>query len=103
MVPCLAKKVILLFHFDSTPVNRQDIIYSSSLAMHLNRLLNNQFFDHEMGVPGKQHNILQSNLYVLLTPDEIVAQYLLLAIVYIYFMLSIWCLDGNRHTLWKYN
>ena len=56
-----------------------------------------------MGVPGKKHNILQRNLYVLLTSDEMVAQSCLLAIVYISCMLPLWWLAGKTHTLCKYN
>ena len=56
-----------------------------------------------MGSPGKQHNILQRNLYVLLTSDEIVAQSCLLAIVYLSYVLPLQWLDGKTHTLWKYN
>ena len=66
--------VILMFHVKSTYVTRQGIIYSSSLAMHLNYLTNIKFLENIIGVPGKQHNILQRNLYVLLMSDDMVAQ-----------------------------
>ena len=56
-----------------------------------------------MGVPGKQHNILQSNIYILLRSGEMVAQYLLIAIVYLTCMLSLQWFDGKTQTIWKYN
>ena len=94
---------ILLFHVKITHGTRQDIIYSSSLAMYLNCLPNIELIEHAMGFPGKQHNILQSNPYVLLTSDEILSQSCLLAIEYFSFMLPLWWLAGKTHTLWKYN
>ena len=71
--------------------------------MHLNRLPNIEFLEHAMGVLGKQHNILQRKLYILLTSDEMVAQYCLIAIVYLSCMIPRLWLAGKTHTLWKYN
>ena len=94
---------ILLFHVESSHGTRQGIIYSSSLAMHLNCLPNIELLEHAMSVPGKQHKILQTNLYALLTPDEMVAKSHLLAIIYLSCMLPLRWLAGKTHTLWKYN
>ena len=56
-----------------------------------------------MGVPRKKHNILQRNICVLLTLDEMVALSCLFTIVYISCMLPLRWLAGKTHTLWKYN
>ena len=94
---------ILLFHVKSTHGILQDIIYRSSLAINLNRLPNIEFLEHAMCVPGNQHKIIQRNIYVLLTSDEMVAQSFLIAIVYLSSRLPLWWLAGKTHTLWKYN
>jgi hypothetical protein len=44
---------VLLFHVESTHGGRQDIIYSSSLAMFINRGINVEFLDHCLEIPGK--------------------------------------------------
>ena len=88
---------ILLFHVKSTHGTNQNIMYSYSLAIHINHLPSIEFFEHAMSVPGKQHNILQKNLYVLLTSDEMIAQSFLLNIVYLYCMLPLWWLAENTH------
>ena len=93
---------ILLFHVESTHGARQDIMYSSALAIYINRWLNVEFLDKCLSVTGKKNNILQRNLFVLLTSDEIVAQSRLLSIVYVSCMLPLRWLAGKTHELAKY-
>ena len=51
---------------------------------------------------GRQDNILQRNLFVLLTSNEMVAQSRLLGIVYLSCMLPLRWLAGKTHTLAQY-
>ena len=44
---------VLLSHVESTHGGRQDIMYSSSLAMYINRGINVEFLDHCLEIPGK--------------------------------------------------
>jgi len=44
---------VLLFHVESTHGGRQDIMYSSSLAMYINRGINAEFLDHCLKIPGE--------------------------------------------------
>ena len=52
---------------------------------------------------GKQDNILQRNLFVMLTSDEMVAQSRLLGIIHLSCMLPLRWLAGNTHKLKDYN
>lgn len=72
--------------------------------MYLNRLCDLEFLDYSLRLPGKkQHNILQRNLFVLLSSDELIAQTRLLSILYISAMLPLRYLAGRTHKLAAYN
>ena len=94
---------LLLFHVESTHGARQDIVFTSSLAMFMNREVNMEFLDYCLSMPGKDGHILQKNLFVLLSSLEMVAQCRLLAIVYILCMMPLRWLSGNTYKLAKYN
>ena len=102
-------------------------MYSSSLAMYINCGINAEFLDHCLKIPGedamticciayyticsltcalnigKQDNILQRNLFVMLTSDEMVAQSRLLGIIHLSCMLPLRWLAGNTHKLKDHN
>ena len=59
---------ITLYHVENTDGSRQDIIFMSSLAMALNRLVNVKYLHYCMEFAKKDEmNILRQNLYILLT------------------------------------
>ena len=92
---------ILLYHVESTHGTRQDILYTSSLAMFINRKVDIEFLAYCL--EGEHDtNILQRNLYVLLTSNEMVAQGRLLSIIYLSMMLPLRWLAGKTHTLAEY-
>ena len=91
-----------LFAVESTHGGRQDIVLSSSMAMYLNRCIGVAFLNFCLCIPNRQNNILQRNLFVLMTSAEMVAQSRLLAIINISIMLPLRWLAGKTHELHKY-
>lgn len=92
---------VTLFHVANTHGTRQDIIFTSALAMMMNRHVNLAFLNDRL-TPDND-NILQLNLFTLLTSDEMVAQTRLLSIFCLSSMMPLRWLAGKTQDLAEYN
>ena len=94
---------VLLYHVESMHGSRMDVIFSASIAMYMNRAYNVAFLEYCLSLRGeKRYNILQRNLYVELTSDEMVAQCRFYGIFFIAIIMPLRWLAGNTHTLQEY-
>lgn len=74
---------VALYPIATTHGGRQDIIFSTALAMAMNHQYNTPYLDFILKIPKRQDNILRRNLFILLTSKEMLAQCRLLAIMYL--------------------
>ena len=91
----------LLMHVERASGSRQDLFLIGSLAIYWNRQYCVEFLDEQLRVPGKG-NILQENLFVILSSAEMVALSRLCSIIYLSICLPVRWLAGQTHTLQKY-
>ena len=89
----------LLFHVERAGGGRQDLALMASLPIFWNRELCVEFLDERLRVPGNE-NILQKNLFTVLTSSEMVAVTRLLAIMHIAVCMPLRFLTGKTHE-WK--
>ena len=91
----------LLMHVERASGSRQDLFLIGSLAIYWNRQYCVEFLDEQLRVPGKG-NILQENLFVILSSAEMVALSRLCSIIYLSICLPVRWLAGKTHTLQEY-
>ena len=89
----------MLFHVERSGGGRQDLALMASLPIYWNREWCVQFLDEQLRAPGNE-NILQKNLFTILTSSEMVAVTRLLAIMHIAIGMPLRFLTGKTHE-WK--
>ena len=88
-------------HVERASRSRQDLFLIGSLAIYWNRQYCVEFLDEQLRIPGKG-NILQENLFVILSSAEMVALSRLCSIIYLSICLPVRWLAGQTHTLQEY-
>ena len=91
----------LLLHVERTAGSRQDLVVEGAGAIFWNRPFWVEFLDERLRLPAG--NILQENLFIVLTSVEMVALSRIYAIVHLSICLPIRWLAANSHTLAKYS
>ena len=92
---------VLLLHVERATGSRNDLIVEGSGAVYWNRQYWVEFLDDRLRIPGG--NILQENLFVVLSSLEIVALSRVCSIVHLAICLPVRWLAANSHLLAKYN
>jgi hypothetical protein len=94
---------ILLYPVESTHGSRQDIVFSSSVAMVMNRNVVIRFLDYMLSMPGNDgDSVLKRNIFCVLSSSEMIAQCRVLAILHFTAMLSLRWLAGKMHKMSSY-
>ena len=91
----------LLFHVWATSGARQDAAFEGAAPAYMNRTVWVEFLDERLRTPGAD-NILQENLFILLTSVAMVASLRVHAIILIALVLPHRWLAGNTHKLAAY-
>ena len=92
----------LMLHVTRSGGNRMDILLEASPAIYWNRQYCIEFLDDKLRMIGSS-NILQMNLFILLSCLEVVALTRLLSILYIAICIPLRWISGKTHTLKEYN
>ena len=92
----------LLFHAKNTKGNRQDIITESAGPTHMNRTCYVEFLDRKLRAVGKK-NILEENLFIILSSVHVVALFRAFSILFISVALPMRWLAGKSHALGECN
>ena len=92
----------MLFHVERSGGGRQDLALMASLPIYWNREWCVQFLDEQLRAPGNE-NILQKNLFTILTSTQMVAVTRLLAILHISIGMPLRYLTGKTHEWKEYN
>ena len=71
-----------LLHAERAAGNRQDVICMGADAVYINRPLNVEFLDERLRIKGNA-NILQENLFVVLSSLEMIAVSCLFSILHV--------------------
>ena len=94
---------VLLYPVESTHGSRQDIVFSSSVAMVMNRDVVNRFLDYMLSMPDNDgDSILRRNIFCVLSSSEMIAQCRVLAILHFTAMLPLRWLAGKMHEMSTY-
>ena len=88
----------LLLHVERSSGSRQDIFVEGAPAIYWNREYCIEFLDEQLRIPGKG-NILQENLFVILSLLEMVALSRLCSILYLCICVPVRWISGKTHTL----
>ena len=88
----------LLFHVKNTKGNRQDIVMESAGPMFMNRIYYVEFLDKKLRSLRKS-NILEENLFMLLSSVHIVALFRSFTMCFISVVLPVRWLAGKTHEL----
>ena len=91
----------LLIHVERTSGSRQDLCVEGAGAVYWNRIYWLDFIDERLRTPGD--NILQENLFIILSSCEIVALTRVCSIIHLSICLPIRWLAGNSHKLMEYD
>ena len=91
----------LLFHVERTAGSRQDLCVEGAGAVYWNRGYWLEFLDNQLRIPGG--NILQENIFVILSSSEMTALARVCAIIYLSVCVPTRWLAGNTHKLAQYN
>ena len=92
---------VLLFHVERASGSRQDLAVEGAGALYWNRRYWIEFLDERLRTPGD--NILQENLFIILSSVEMTALARLCSIVHLSICLPLRWLAGNSHKLERYN
>ena len=91
----------LLLHLKNAQGSRQDICVESAGSIYWNRPYWVEFLDETLRVPGVD-NILEENLFVVLTSVEMISLTRAMSIVHLSICLPVRWLAANTHTLSAY-
>ena len=91
----------LLLHVERASGSRQDLCVEGAGAVYWNRKYWIEFLDTQLRTPGS--NILQENLFIILSSCEMTALARVCSIVHLSICLPIRWLAGNLHKLSNYN
>ena len=91
----------VLFHVERTSGSRQDLCVEGAGAVYWNQKYWIEFLDERLRIPGD--NILQENLFIVLSSCEMIALARVCAIVHLSICLPTRWLAGNSHNLEDYN
>ena len=91
-----------LLHAERAAGNRQDIICMGADAVYINRPLNVEFLDERLRIKDNA-NILQENLFVVLSSLEMIAVSRLFSILHVSIVKPFRWLAGNTHKLAHHN
>ena len=91
-----------LLHAERAAGNRQDIICMGADAVYINRPLNVEFLDERLRIKDNA-NILQENLFVVLSSLEMIAVSRLFSILHVSIVKPFRWLAGNTHKLAQHN
>ena len=94
--PCAAP-----FHVERTSGSRQDLCVEGAGAIYWNHKYRVEFFDQRLRYPSD--NILQENLFIILTCGEMIALARVCAIIHLSICIPTRWLPGNTHKLDKYD
>ena len=90
-----------LLHAERSNGNRMDVICMGADAVYINRPLNVEFLDHRLSIKDNS-NILQENLFIVLSSLEMIAVSRLFSILHVSIVIPFRWLAGNTHKLAKY-
>jgi hypothetical protein len=94
---------ILLYPVESTHGSRQDIVFSSSVAMVMNCDVVIRFLDYMLSMPDNDgDSVLRRNIFCVLSSSEMIAQCRVLAILHFMAMLPLRWLAGKMHEMSSY-
>ena len=91
-----------LLHAERSSGSRQDIICMGAPAIYINRPLNVEFLDEKLRQLGNE-NILQKNLFIVLSSLEMIATARFFSILYVAVVIPFRWLSGNTHKLSECN
>ena len=78
--------------------SRQDIIAMGAVSIYWERIFKVEFLDDYLRIKDNT-NILQQNMFTILTSIEIIATYRFFAILHVAICMPFWWLTGNNHKL----
>ena len=87
-----------LLHAERASGNRQDVICMGADAVYINRPLNVEFLDQRLRIKDNA-NILQENLFIVLSSLEMIAVSRLFSILHVAIVIPFRWLAGNTHKL----
>ena len=90
-----------MFHVERASGSRQDLCVEGVGAIYWNQKYWIEFLDERLRIPGD--NILQENLFVVLSSSEMIALARVCAIIHLSICLPTRWLAGNSHKLAEYN
>jgi hypothetical protein len=90
-----------LLHTERANGNRQDLVCMGADAIFMNRPLNVEFLDKRLRVRGNE-NILQQNLFIILSSLEMMAVSRFYSILHVSVVIPFRWLAGNTHKLKKH-
>jgi hypothetical protein len=94
---------ILLYPVKNTHGSKQDIVFSSSVAMVMNRDVVIRFLDYMLSMPDNDGDgVLRQNIFCVLSSSEIIAQCHVLAISHFMAMLLLCWLAEKMHKMSSY-
>ena len=93
----------LLLHVERTSGSRQDLCVEGAGALYLNRVYYIEFLDERLRTCGAEGNILQENLFIILSSLEMIAQARLCSIVHLTICMPMRWLAGNSHELAEFD
>ena len=92
----------LLLHVERASGSRQDLAVEGAGALYLNRTYYIEFLDERLRTCGAEGNILQENLFIILSSLEMIAQARVCSIVHLAICMPMRWLAGNSHDLAEY-
>ena len=92
----------LLLHVERASGSRQDLFVEGAPAVYWNRQYCIEFLDEQLRLPSKG-NVLQENLFIVLSSLEMVGLSRILSILYLCIVIPVRWLSAKTHTLGKYN
>ena len=90
-----------LFRSERSNGSRQDIVAMGSLAIYMNRHVNIDFLHEQVGTPNN-NNVLQSNLYIVLSSLEVAATARFFSILHLAVVVPVRWLAAKTHELFSY-
>ena len=93
----------LLLHVERAGGSRQDLAVEGAGALYYNRVYYIEFLDERLRACGTEGNILQENLFIILSSLDMVAQARICSIVHLSICLPMRWLAGNSHKLAEYD
>ena len=90
-----------LLHAERAAGSRQDLIYMGADAVYMNRPLNVEFLDKKLRMIGNE-NILQKNLFTILSSLEMISVLRFFSILHVAVVIPFRWLAGNTHKLAKH-